>query len=114
MKLKQDSVLFFASQSKGSATRAFVFFFCLLLTANFSLASIIICKNEKAVRTLRADKTEVGCSAIYTKQGIDQIVGSSTKENACSSILENIRKTLETSIWKCKDVKQASVSQLSE
>lgn len=82
---------------------------------SFSTAMTIICKNDKSVRTLRSDKLkEGGCRAIYTKQGVDQVVGSSMRENGCDSVLEGIRKTLEGSVWKCRDVKEAVISNLSE
>lgn len=90
-------------------------FFCLSSVSSFSAATTIICKNDKSVRTLRIDKSNDGsCRAIYTKQGVDQVVGSSMRENGCESILEGIRKTLEGSIWKCRGVKEAVVSNLSE
>lgn len=89
-------------------------FFCLILTTSFASAATVICKNEKSVRTLRTDKSSAGCRAIYTKQGMDQVVGSSMRDNGCESIIEGIRKTLEASVWKCRDVKEAVVSNLSE
>lgn len=95
-----------------------MFFRCSLFFLNFlcsfSLATTIICKNEKSVRTIRTDKTAQGCRAVYTKQGIDQVVGSSVRANACDGIVEKIRKNLETSVWKCRNVKEAVVSNLSE
>jgi hypothetical protein len=116
--LKQEKFPFFAFLSKGPDSRAFVLFFCQIVFisffGSFSMANTIICKNEKSVRTLRTDNTSKGCQAIYTKQGIDQVVGSSTQDNACDSIIEGIRKTLEGSVWKCRGVKEAVISNLSE
>jgi hypothetical protein len=117
--LKQVKSLFFAFSRKGSVNRAFVLLFCLSLTLLFSAPSAfaitIICRADKTVRTLRSDKTpEGGCRAVYTKQGQDQVVGSSTRPNGCDSILAGIRKTLESNIWKCKEVKEAVVSTLPE
>jgi hypothetical protein len=115
MVLKQVLTLFFAFSHKGSAIRAFVLLFCLCFICGTSFANTVICKNEKSVRTLRSDKTtDGGCRAIYTKQGVDQVVGSSMRTGGCDSILDGIRKTLESSVWKCKDVKEAVVSDLSE
>jgi len=91
-----------------------VLFFCLIAAVSSAPAATIICKNEKSVRTLRTDKTSAGCSAIYTKQGVDQVVGTSMRENGCDSIIDGIRKTLEGSVWKCRDVKEAVMSNLSE
>ncbi len=90
-------------------------FFCLSTAVSAASALTILCKNEKSVRTLRADKTSTGCRAIYTKQGVDQVVGSSVRDpNGCDSIIDGIRKTLEGSVWKCRDVKEAVISNLSE
>lgn len=80
-----------------------------------SVALTIICKNDKQVRTLRTDKiSDGGCRAVYTKQGVDQVVGSSVRTSGCETVLENIRKTLEGNVWKCKDVQAAALSDLSE
>lgn len=118
MRLKQD-MSFFRILQKGSGIRAFLLF--IGLTCSISVASVssaaamtILCKSDKSVRTLRTDKTaDGGCRAIYTKQGVDQVVGSSTRENGCASILKTIRQTLEASTWKCKEIKSGVVSHLS-
>ncbi|HEY8270266.1 MAG TPA: hypothetical protein VIG33_05215 [Pseudobdellovibrionaceae bacterium] len=89
-------------------------FVSIVMVSSISRATTIICKNEKSVRTLRNDKTSQGCSAVYTKQGVDQVVGSSMNDSACDGIIERIRKTLEGSVWKCRNVKEAVVSNLSE
>lgn len=82
--------------------------------ATLGMASTIICKNDKSVRSLRIDKTDDGgCRAVYTKLGVDQIVGSNMRENRCDSLLEGIRKTLEASVWKCREVKDSTLSNLS-
>jgi hypothetical protein len=112
--LKQDKFPSFSFSHKGSGFRAFMLFFCLSATTSLASAVTVICKNEKSVRTLRVDKNSAGCRAIYTKQGVDQVVGSSTRDNGCDIIVDGIRKTLEGSVWKCRDVKEAVVSNLSE
>lgn len=93
-----------------------MFFFCMGILGSYSAAAAtIICKNDKSVRTLRTDKSSGGgCRAIYTKQGVDQVVGASMRESGCETVLEGIRKTLEGSVWKCRDIKEALVSNLSE
>jgi hypothetical protein len=114
MALKQV-MIYFKSFSKGSANRAFVLLFSISAFNSYGFAATIICRNEKQVRTLRSDKTsEGGCRAVYTKQGVDQVVGSSMRPAGCETILGGIRKTLEGNVWKCKDVKEAEVSNLSE
>jgi len=118
MVIKQVLPLFFSRSCKGSANRAFLLLFCASFLSAFaspSLALTIICRNDKQVRTLRTDKVaDGGCQAVYTKQGVDQVVGSSIRKNGCEGILEGIRKTLEGNVWKCKDVKEAAVSDLTE
>ena len=119
MLLKQACPPFFVNLHKGSLKRAFVLSFCNLLfffsSTSVAVATTIVCKNEKTVRTLRTDKSsEGGCRAIYTKFGVDQIVGASLKPSGCEIILDGIRKTLESNVWKCKESKAATVSDLSE
>ena len=119
MLLKQVDSFFFVSLRKGSLKRAFLLLFCNQLfffsAASAAFATTIICKNEKVVRTLRTDKSsDGGCRAVYTKLGVDQVVGTSLRANGCETILDGIRKTLESNIWKCKEAKEATVSDLSE
>jgi hypothetical protein len=121
MRLKQALSLF-RILWKGSGFRAFLFLIAVTsassgtLGASTSVGSTILCRStDKSVRTLRSDKTpEGGCRAVYTKQGVDQVVGSSTRENGCTSILITIRKTLESSSWKCKETKSGVVSNLTQ
>ncbi len=71
----------------------------------------LICKNKKMVRTLRVSKkTNGGCAATYTKEGIDQVVGNSWAVERCSKIINGIKDTLEKADWKCKDISEARVS----
>lgn len=71
----------------------------------------LICKNKKMVRTLRVSKkSNGGCSATYTKEGVDQIVGNSWAVERCSKIIINIKDNLEKADWKCKDISETRVS----
>lgn len=71
----------------------------------------LICKNKKMVRTLRVlKKSNGGCSATYTKEGVDQTVGNSWAVERCSRIIINIKDNLEKAAWKCKDISEARVS----
>lgn len=111
--LKQEALSFFIGSCKGSGLRAFVLFCTLLSFSSVGGAMTYLCKNDKSVRTLRTEKADDGsCKAIYTKQGVDQVVGSSTHEDSCVTVIDGIRKTLEESVWKCKDV-AAQISYLS-
>lgn len=99
---------------KGSGLRAFLLFLACGFAFPAAHATLVLCKADKTVRSLRVDKAEDGtCKAVYTKQGADQIVGSSMHEEGCQSVIEGIRKKLEDNVWKCKDVKDSSISYIS-
>lgn len=67
----------------------------------------------KAVRTLRVYESksgpESGCLATYSKTNVEKTVGSSRQTKQCHSILEGIRKNLESSNWSCKKATDPSV-----
>jgi hypothetical protein len=67
----------------------------------------------KAVRTLRVYEgksgPESGCLATYSKTNVEKTVGSSRQTKQCHSILEGIRKNLESSNWSCKQATDPSV-----
>jgi hypothetical protein len=74
-------------------------------------ATYLICKNKAVVRTLRVSKkSNGGCLATYTKDGVDQVVGQSWATERCSKVIGNIRENLEKAHWKCKDISEARVS----
>lgn len=81
-----------------------------------SSENLIICKHDKAVRTLRieAKKNQLRCKAFYTKDGIDQNIGSSMKIEACFDYLKKVRVNLEKANWQCKEVKGSTASNLTE
>lgn len=74
------------------------------------LNSYIMCRNDKAVRTLRIDVKDGACQAFYTKLGQEQLVAKSGTPDKCIEVVNQIRQTLEKSIWKCKDVEPERVS----
>lgn len=75
--------------------------------------ALILCRLGKEVRTLRTESGATSCKAIYTKQGIDsQIGGSTLNPTNCSTIIEGVRKNLEAGGWKCKEAKEAKISEL--
>jgi hypothetical protein len=69
-----------------------------------------ICKNQKVVRTLRMDKKSANCQAIYTKDGVDKVIGSAQKTFSCVEVLDGVKKTLTDAGWKCKEVKGEQIS----
>ena len=93
------------------------FVFLLFIVQAFFLGpaygSILMCKNKKIVRTLRVIKVEKEnkCVTVYSKGGIDKIVGSGKNIVACSGVYENIRENLERADWKCKEVVPADIIQ---
>lgn len=89
--------------------------------AEGELVSMVVCKSPgkvsgsqgsgKAVRTLRmySQNGEAGCVATYSKTNIEKTVGTSRMPGQCQSILEGIRKNLESSQWACKQAAAAKV-----
>ncbi len=94
--------------------------FGLVLTSTLSFAQkstehLVICRNSKAVRTLRVEKNKgPRCQTLYTKAGVDQNIGNSLSMNACLDFLNKVRLTLEKAQWNCKDIKGSAVSTLTE
>lgn len=73
--------------------------------------SFILCKSNKNVRTLRVEVgSDQKCRAVYTKQGVDEVIGASTGTAACAEIIANVRKNLEEGKWNCRDVKESRTS----
>lgn len=91
-----------------------------LLTPMFVAAEIsngyTLCKLDKEVRTLRMDKESKDgkCLAVYTKNGKDQTEGEAINPSSCEEILGRIRTTLEGAGWKCRTVKESSISYVNE
>lgn len=84
--------------------------FLFLNTANAS-ELLVLCKNQKNVRTLRIDILSDGrCRAIYTKQGVDQIIGTSQNRPDCDEFIAGVRKKIEEVSWTCREVKDSRVS----
>ncbi|MBO9666937.1 MAG: hypothetical protein J7501_09005 [Bdellovibrio sp.] len=90
-----------------------VLFFSSVAKAELGEA-LVLCKHNKNVRTLRIEMgSDQKCKAIYTKQGIDQTIGSAQYLNSCTEIVAGVRKTLEEAKWSCRDVKEARTSSVS-
>ena len=71
--------------------------------------SLFLCKLQKTVRTLRIEVGEdKNCRTIYTKQGVDDLIGSGQFHQSCVNIAENVRKNLEGVGWKCREVQSRS------
>lgn len=77
----------------------------------------VLCKNQKTVRTIRIapERAEPqDCQVMYSKAGVDEVVGQSRSLSSCKSILKNIQENLEASKWNCKQVDSAKVSYSKE
>lgn len=73
--------------------------------------SLVLCRNQKTVRTLRVEMGEdQKCRAIYTKQGVDETIGSGQLTSSCEEYILNVRKNLEEAKWNCREVKEARTS----
>ena len=74
----------------------------------------VICKNGREVRTLRADRNPATgkCNALYTKSGKAQSVAEGQNPDTCDQVVNRIRDTLETADWKCREVKDSTVSEV--
>ncbi len=85
-----------------------------LALAEVAAANVIVCKNQKIVRTIRVIKVddeakENKCVTMYSKGGIDKIVGGGRSLVTCTSVAANIRINLEKAAWQCKDMVPAGI-----
>lgn len=75
-----------------------------------SKAKFLICRNKKQVRTVNIEsRADGGCNAIYVREGVSRNEGGGKNPVTCFMILGNIKKNLETSGWKCREVNQMEV-----
>lgn len=73
----------------------------------------ILCKNKGNVRTIQVKRdnlTNSPCVTIYTKDGIDQVMGTSLSSEICKNILLNIQNNLQKAQWVCKDVSKFKIT----
>lgn len=73
--------------------------------------ALVLCKHNKMVRTLRIEKgPDDKCRAIYTKQGVDSVIGSRQSPQSCEEFITSVRKNLEEGKWQCREIKEARTS----
>jgi hypothetical protein len=92
------------------AALVFVLFSTFAMNARAEQA--LICKNKKVVRMVRVTKESGHCQTIYTKDGKEQTIGSGQNLSSCQKYLEDVRRNLSNVGWKCRDVKDAAVSEV--
>ncbi|MFM6930530.1 MAG: hypothetical protein ACKOX6_18855 [Bdellovibrio sp.] len=108
--MKRDQISVEYRKKALVATAMTVLFFSSLASAEIG-ESLVLCKHNKMVRTLRVEvESDQKCRAIYTKQGVDQTIGSAQYLNSCVEIVAGVRKTLEEAKWNCRDVKESRIS----
>lgn len=70
-----------------------------------------LCKNRKEARTIRVHVDEHGqCNALYSKAGVEKVVGTGKMVSSCENILNNIKNNLEKSDWACRDISATRIT----
>lgn len=75
---------------------------------------MVLCKNGKAVRTIRVEKDQrdnEGWVTLYNKGGNDEVVGEGLNPKSCEDVLERVQKAIEPAGWKCRGVSPVSSAQ---
>ena len=90
----------------------FYFLFMSLFFSQVTLAAtqpskFLLCRNHKIVRTLRVVGSDSGCQTMYTKEGVDRIIGTRLAKHSCVKFMDNVQNNLEQAGWRCKDVRKA-------
>jgi hypothetical protein len=68
-------------------------------------SQFVMCKNQKAVRTIRVTPDSAGCKTTYSKGGVDTVVENNSKIGACRDRLKSLQEDLQASRWTCKQQK---------
>ena len=77
----------------------------------------MLCRIQKIVRTLQIKKIktdnevaeQMTCRTLYTKGGVERVVGKSKNYSGSMSVLDNVRGNLEEAGWKCKEISRYSI-----
>lgn len=107
-------------QSRASQ-RALLFVFAVLLMPVLTLAQtgsvpaknptlLIICKQQKYVRTLRVSKVKELYDTVYTKSGKDQVIGQTRMFSSGKGIAIGVKDTLSKSGWACREVSDSQLT----
>ena len=68
-------------------------------------SQFVMCKNQKAVRTIRITPDSQGCKTTYSKGGVDEIVENNSQIGKCKDRLKSLQENLQASNWTCKQRK---------
>lgn len=108
--MKRDQISALKSIKALFSATMMVLFFSSMAQAEVG-ELLVLCKSNKTVRTLRVEMgDDQKCRAIYTKQGVDEVIGLSQTMVACAEIVTGVRKNLEEAKWNCREVKEARTS----
>jgi hypothetical protein len=77
-------------------------------------SNFVLCKNQKAVRTIRIMPEGRGCTTTYSKAGVDEVVAENRFLANCRESLKTIQEHLEASRWACRSVDKAEVTYSAE
>lgn len=69
-----------------------------------------LCRKSQEVRTLRVEKKEDSCNALYNKFGHDQKIISTKNKDNCAPVVLRVKGNLETAGWKCKDISDSLIT----
>lgn len=73
---------------------------------------MVLCRKDKAVRTLRVEKDHrdnVGWITTYSKGGIEEIIGEGLNPASCEDVMVRVQKTIEGVGWKCREVQSVGI-----
>ncbi len=65
-------------------------------------SQFVMCKNQKAVRTIRITPDQEGCKTTYSKGGVDEVVENNSQIGKCKDRLKSLQENLQASNWTCK------------
>jgi hypothetical protein len=68
-------------------------------------SQFVMCKNQKAVRTIRITPDDDGCKTTYSKGGVDEVVEDNSQIGKCKDRLKSLQQNLQASNWTCKQQK---------
>ena len=70
-----------------------------------------LCKHKKDVRTIRVHIDDGGvCATLYSRDGVEKLVGSGKMHESCLNFLNNIKTNLEKSNWTCRDITDTKIT----